>query len=144
MLAQTVAGLRHFGVIDSLRSTIQRNYLIEFPAPSPLRLLQPVAWLFSIRFYLHIYVVVRNTRMTTRDSYICISHLITWLFLLPYSKIRCLWWALECEWRTDYSPHSGFVKFAGNIPFSLVPSLIPINHPSSCNKQMQEYYEKKL
>lgn len=36
MLAQTVAGLRHFGVIDSLRSTIQHNYLIEISAPSPL------------------------------------------------------------------------------------------------------------
>lgn len=42
MLAQTVAGLRHFGVIDSLRSTLQHNYLIEssrlplFPSlPSP-------------------------------------------------------------------------------------------------------------
>lgn len=84
MLAQTVAGLRHFGVIDSLRSTLQHNYLIEFfpLAPSSLFLLQPVAcFFFSVCFHLHTSRVIFS-----HDRAALISHLITRLF--NYFKVK--------------------------------------------------------
>lgn len=34
---------------------------------------------------------------------------------------------------TVETPHMGRVKFAGNMPFSLVDSLMPISQPSSWN-----------
>jgi len=84
MLAQTVAGLRHFGVIDSLRSTLQRNYLIEFsPLPPPYHSYSPSPALFflSICFYLHTCVILFSHDRTT-----LISHLITRFF--NYFKVK--------------------------------------------------------
>lgn len=109
MLAQTVAGLRHFGVIDSLRSTLQQNYLIEFfppPPPYPSCSLSPA--IFPLRLLLPTYTSC--VILFSHDRTDLISHLITRLF--NYFKVK---YAVS-DWSVNGEPCSALTAVSWSSP----------------------------